>query len=139
MTTGYPDFTRAIALYMQLIPLKGLPDWGAVEAEDVDVYGAADVASGPWGFIVVYTEPADKTLLIYDWSVILEDAENPVAAYLNNATTATIISVGGGGRGFQTPFSKPKRIPGGHTVEIRAQQLSGVTRPIHGHFGGVLI
>jgi len=137
--TGYPDFTLPIGLLMQLIPVKLVPDWGAIEAEDVDVIGSASMPTGIPTELLDYKVPAGRTLLIYDWSITLADGDGQVSGELENETDGVILSYGGGVRGFAQSFSKPKRVVGGKVVSIDAVQYTGATRAGVGHLGGTLI
>jgi len=137
--TGYPDFTLPIGLLMQLIPVKLIPDWGAIEAEDVDLYGSAAVPSGSDTTIINYTVPNGKTLLIYDWSMAFYSTPGTLCAWIYNASVGVTLSVGGGNRGFQTPLTKPKRVGAGEQILLRVRQDEGAVRSIRGHLGGTLI
>jgi len=136
---GYPDFTLPIGFFLQLIPVKLVPDWGAIQAEDVDLYGTIWADTGGWYTAIEYTVPVGKTLLIYDWSLILASANGQVCGALYNATLDVFLSVGGGARGFQTPFSKPKRVKEGHVIRLTGRHDTGAWEFLSAHLGGVLI
>jgi len=128
-----------IDISAQTISVKLVPDWGAIQAEDVDVYGTKAAASGSYVQVLSYTVPTGKTLLIYDWSIAIYGSDGQVVAYMYNNTDDLIINVGGGARGFQTPLSKPKRIGAGKTVSIWARQDTGASQSLLAHFGGTLL
>jgi len=128
-----------IDIAAQSVAIKGLTDWAAENATDVDVCGSALVDSGMLTRVVEYTVPSGKTLLIYDWAAGNMWSENPIWAKLTNDTDAVDLAFGGGGRGFETPFSKPKRVAAGKRVSIYVRQDSGSSQECFGHFGGVLL
>jgi len=128
-----------IDIKAQSISVKLVPDWGAIQAEDVDVTGSASVPSGQTTQVIVYTVPAGKTLLIYDWSAAILTSDGQLYGALENATDLVVLSHAGGTRGFQTPLSKPKRVAGGKQVGIFIRHDTGAAQIIHAHFGGTLI
>jgi len=137
--TGYPDFTLPIGLLMQLIPVKLVPDWGAIQAEDIELAGTGLISTGTLTKIGEYTVPEGKTLLIYDWSVSLDISDGHIRGQIFTETTGMILSTGGGARGIQTPFSKPKRVTSGQIVPVYVRQDTGAAQWVTAHFGGTLI
>jgi len=137
--TGYPDFTLPIGLLMQLIPVKLVPDWGAIEAEDLDVIGGTLAPTDTDVTLVSYTVPEGKTLLIYDWAIVVSAATTGVTGALYNATDMVTLGYGGGNSGFATPLSKPKRVKTGKTVQVVGMHNAGTDKWLFGHMGGVLI
>lgn len=126
-----PDYASKI--------IRDLPDWRVILAEDIDIYAEAQIASGGFSIVLQYTVPAGKMLLIYDWSAINNENTEPIAAHLAWSPLGAFIGAGGGSPGFQTPFSKPKRIAAGKTVSVEIAQYSGALRWVVAHIGGVLI
>jgi len=116
-----------------------IQDKAALDSTDIDVQGFADTLTAQLTEIMNYTVPAGSTLLIYDWAAMMTGSDTPLRGYLYNKTTFVRISVAGGSAGFQTPFSKPKRIDAGEQVSIVARQNSGANQNIYAHFGGILI
>jgi len=131
--------TVDIDISAQSISVKLVPDWGAIEAEDVDVCGIATAASGEYTTVVSYTVPTAKTLLVYDWSAALQTGEGQIVGILYNLTKYFPVGYGGGSRGFQTPLTKPKRFTSDQTIQIIVRQDTGVTLGVYGHFGGTLL
>jgi len=139
MPRGHPDFTKPIAIIAQTLGVKLLPDWAAIQAEDVDIVATKIAESGIWTTILSYKVPAGNTLLVYDWSVVLPAEDGQVVGDLYNATTHYTLGLGGGLKGFQFSLTKPKRIPAEQTIEVTAIQVSGVAQTISAHIGGALI
>jgi len=139
MPRGHPDFTKPIAIIAQTVGVRLLPDWAAIQAEDVDIVAIAMVESGVSTVIFSYTVPEGKTLLLYDWSIAIQSHDGQVWGGIYNATTELWLGVGGGIKGFQVSLTKPKRVASGQTIEVRALQVSGVAQIISGHIGGALI
>jgi len=139
MPRGHPDFTKPIAIIAQTVGVRLLPDWAAIQAEDVDIVATALAESGIYTTILSYTVPAGKTLLLYDWSVALPSEDGQVWGGLYNATTYFWLGLGGGLKGFQSSLTKPKRIAAEQTIQVRAKQVSGVTQTISAHIGGALV
>jgi len=137
--TGYPDFTLPIGLLMQLIPVKLVPDWGAIEAEDIELQGCASAPTATSTLLLSYTVPAGKTLLIYHWAAVNASSEYAAYYHLYNSTDMFVLSYGTGYRGFQTSFGKPIRMASGKTVAVYGTQGSGVSQVLCAHVGGVLI
>jgi len=131
--------TMDISITGQTVSVKLVPDWGAIQAEDVDLYGTLWADTGGFYTVIEYTVPPGKTLLIYDWSLILASANGQVCGALYNATLDVFLSVGGGTRGFQTPFSKPKRIEEGQVIRLTGRQDTGAWQFLSAHLGGVLL
>lgn len=128
-----------IEFHAQTMAVKLVPDWGAIQAQDIDMCSYATCASGVSTVLILYTVPAGKKLLLYDWSISMYDGDGGVWGRLYTVTAGVVLGVGGGTRGFQTPFSKPKRIDSGETLQVMARQDTGATRSIWGHIGGTLI
>ena len=133
------DYASDITLIDHLVALKLVPDWGAIEATDIDLEGEADIPDATFGYPVIYTVPNGKTLLIYDWSAGFVDGDGQFYAELTNYTTYVVLGIGGGTRGFQTPLNKAKRVASGETIAIAVVHNTGATRFVGAHFGGVLI
>ena len=123
----------------QSVAIKGLTDWAAENATDIDVTGFVQCDSGVICTVVSYTVPSGKTLLIYNWDAALRDGDGQLYCSLYDVNAAVDLGYGGGVRGFSAALSKPIRVAGGHTIRIRARQDSGTSRFIHGHIGGVLL
>ena len=148
---GYPDFSTPVSIIAQLIDalnvditaqsvaIKGLTDWAAEQATDIDLTGNRVASSGVFYKLIDYTVPSGKTLLIYNHDGGLMDGDGQLFTYLWNDTTNTYLGFSGGVRGFSTVFSKPIRIPSGHTVHVYATQNTGANRTIWVHIGGVLL
>jgi len=126
-----------IEIAAQTVSVKLVPDWGAVEAEDVDIYASATVPSGSLTTLGTWTVPTGKTVLIYDFSVAMQDGDGEVYGDLLNQTDGTYIINVGGERGFLSPLTKPKVVPAGKTIAIRVRQDTGASRFIIAHFAGV--
>jgi len=139
MPRGHPDFTKPIAIIAQTLGVKLLPDWAAIQAEDVDIVAIAMVESGVSTVIFSYTVPEGKTLLFYDWSIALPNDDQHVFGWVWDDTADTPMGLGGGLKGFQVSYTKPKRIPSGHQLSIYAIQVSGYALVVAAHFGGALI
>ena len=118
--------------------IRDLPDWRTVLAQDIDIIATGVAASGVTTYILSYTVPAGKTLFIYDWSCVMINSDAGIRGSLENYTTTTILTMGGGLRGFQTPLTKPKRLSAGQNVRIFVQQDTGVDRIVGCHIGGIL-
>lgn len=128
-----------IEFHAQTMAVKLVPDWGAVEATDIDTTSYDEtVLNNTITTITSYTVPVGKTLLIYDWSASVGSADIGFWAILD-IFLGSVLSVGGGMRAFQTPLSKPKRVAAGNVARIRVYQSSGVNQSFWGHFGGILI
>jgi len=128
-----------IDIKAQSVAIKGLTDWAAENATDIDVVGWADCSSGVETRIVSYTVPSGKKLLIYNWDAMLRDGDGQVSAMIYNATTLVGLGFCGGTRGFSVTLNKPIRVSSGQTVEIYARQNTGASREIFAHIGGVLL
>jgi len=139
MPRGYKDWTVPIAWIEQLIGVKLVADWGAIQAEDVDAVGGALAATGTWTQLITYTVPAGKTLLIYDWSAAIENGDGQIIGNLQYISPTVHLSYSGGQRGFQASFLKPKRVTEGKTVVVLGRQDTGSDKLLEGTFGGTLI
>jgi len=114
-------------------------DKGAIDGTDIDITAFATVA-GPGGQLILsYTVPANKTLLVYDWSGCMSDGIEEICGFLYVTPAAVYLGVGGGVRGFQTPFSKPKRVTTGNTAKIQLNHSVAGNRELQAHLGGILI
>jgi len=131
--------TLNISITGQTVSVKLVPDWGAIQAEDVDVAASAAIANETWTKVLSYTVPTGKTLLLYDWSALMEANTEVLTGVLMNATTGLYVSIAGGVGGFQTPFSKPKRFTAGQEAQVWLRQETGGTQTVRAHFGGTLI
>ncbi len=128
-----------IDLKAQSIAVKGLTDWAAENATDIDVTGGGFYDSGSLNSAVTYTVPSGKTLLIYNWSVALTDADGQVYGFLNDYTANVTVDVAGGTRGFSVPLNKPIRIAADHVVKVIVRQDTGAGCTVLAHIGGVLV
>jgi len=128
-----------IDIAAQSIAIKGLTDWAAENATDIDLSGVRTADSGAYVYVVDYTVPSGKTLLIYNWDAILESADGQIIGDIFNVTTNTYICYSGGVRGFSVVLSKPIRVPSGQRVVVRLKQDTGVSQTVKAHLGGVLL
>jgi len=131
--------TVNIDIKAQSVAIKGLTDWAAENATDIDIAGFTSLASGAEGTVVEYTVPSGYMLLIYNWDVAMRDNDGQLFCRLYNVTAGVTLGYGGGTRGFIVAYSKPIRVSSGHTIALRARQDTGVTVTICGHIGGVLL
>jgi len=121
----------------RILEARLIQDKGAIDGTDIDAEGEAIVPSGVLTEILSLNIPVGNTLLIYDWSVAIETSSDSVYADIYNATTDVIYGYGGGFRGFQTPFSKPKKVVGASILKVRAIHNAEIAQTIHGHVGGI--
>jgi len=138
--TGYPDFTLPIGLLMQLIPVKLVPDWGAIQAEDVDLQGSASTSGGILTTLIDYTVPPGKNLLVYDVSCFVAGSDTGIYLIMRNFTDNIDLYYLGGMVGRDVTFSKPKRLVANKRLVVEAtHNESGITRTVYASVGGVLL
>jgi len=119
------DYASDITLIDHLVALKLVPDWGAIEATDIDMVGFATATTGTDTILLDYTNNTGFTLLIYDWSAGIWTGDGQLYGALFNVSLSTLFGSLGGARGFAEVFSKPKRIENGQRFQVIARQDTG--------------
>jgi len=128
-----------IDIKAQSVAIKGLTDWAAETATDIDLTGYGECDSGITYTIISYTVPSGKKLLIYNWDAALGNGDGQIYCELADVTSGVSLGFGGGTRGFSAVLNKPARIASGHKVKVYVRQDTGASRGIFAHLGGVLL
>jgi len=128
-----------IDIKAQSVAIKGLTDWAAENATDIDATGSVNAGTAAFWTCLTYTVPSGKTLLIYNWEAALLNGDGQVAGFIYDDTTSTFLCIGGGQRGFSVTLSKPIRVASGHQIHVSVRQDTGSTLEIRTHIGGVLL
>jgi len=123
----------------QSISVKLVPDWGAINATDIDLEGTVSTSSGTAATAINYTVPTGKTLLIYDFSVTMWSKDTGVLGILYNQSSDLILFRIGSLRGAHIAFAKPKRLSSDQILHVDVVQNSGASEYVSAHAGGILI
>ena len=128
-----PDwFTTGAGIYLA-------PDWAAKIGGDKDLTGSvASAVSGVEYTVITYVVPSGQALFIYHFGATTYPVAGNVWAYVADATLLVVKAITGGAQGCMGVLNKPIYIPGGHTLWLRAGQISGSTQTIVGHIGSIL-
>jgi|GEM_PF-4598162 len=128
-----------IDIKAQSVAIKGLTDWAAENAQDIDLWGSATCPTATDTWVIDYTVPSGKTLLIYNWGAASADGDCQLNGYIHDHTAGQNLALGGGTRGFSVALNKPIRVASGHEILVYVRQDSGAYRTIAAHLGGVLL
>lgn len=131
--------TVDIDISAQSISVKLVPDWGAINATDINLHGYSSVPNNTPTVLIDYTVPAGKTLLVYDWSAAIGTSDGQIAGSLYRSDVLTTYGRNGGIRGFQQVFNKPKRFDAGWIVRVAVVHQIGSNQDCYATVGGVLI
>lgn len=128
-----------IDIKAQSVSVKLYQQWETEQGTALDIYGTSVCTTGVLTVLIGYTVPSGKTLYIYDWSGAIENGDGLIYGRLYNISTTSVVSVAGGNRGFQTPFSKPKKFTTGQQLWVYGRHDTGSDKILAVHIGGILI
>lgn len=140
MVSGYPDYEG------QKSRLFTVADWAAVEATDINLWGAAvNQARGGFAFIA-YVVPAGQTLYVvmftgasYANLAASGDLNQICYGWLLDFTTGVPYCYQGGNGGFSAPLTKPVVIPGPDLLQARCYNQANHNCDLTVYVGGYLI